>query len=331
MAEIPDSPADQPEESGQVERNDTPESQGHAPVPTRADAQPLFEPTEIPVIHGIQTPKERALQRLRDQAQAEQKEMPFAVIEGEAMTQIPMDLYIPPDALEVFLDAFEGPLDLLLYLIKKQNLDILNINVFQITEQYMEYVELMHAMQLELAAEYLVMAAMLAEIKSRMLLPRSKDENDEEEEDPRAELIRRLQEYEQFKTAAENLDEIPRMGRDMYTTAEHQPDYERPRLHPDVDMREVLLALKDVLARADMFEEHEIQRETLSTRQRMAEVLERLNGTAFVPFITLFDPREGRLGVVVTFLAVMELTKESLIDLIQNEAFAPIHVKARGE
>ncbi|WP_394169498.1 segregation and condensation protein A [Saccharospirillum alexandrii] len=291
----------------------------------------LFTPSEAPVVEVGATPKERALQRLRERAQSEQSEMPFAIIDGEAMTQIPMDLYIPPDALEVFLDAFEGPLDLLLYLIKKQNLDILNINVFQITEQYMQYVELMHSMQLELAAEYLVMAAMLAEIKSRMLLPRSSDAEDEEEEDPRAELIRRLQEYEQFKTAAENLDELPRVGRDIYTTDEHQPDYQRPRIHPDVDMREILLALKDVLARADMFEEHEIQRETLSTRQRMADVLEKLNGTAFVPFITLFDAAEGRLGVVVTFLAIMELTKESLIDLVQNEAFAPIHIKARSE
>ncbi|MCH8530562.1 MAG: segregation/condensation protein A [Saccharospirillum sp.] len=257
--------------------------------------------------------------------------MPFAVIDGEAMTQIPMDLYIPPDALEVFLDAFEGPLDLLLYLIKKQNLDILNVNVFEITEQYMQYVELMHAMQLELAGEYLVMAAMLAEIKSRMLLPRSKDDSEEEEGDPRAELIRRLQEYEQFKTAAENLEEMPRVGRDIYTTAEAQPDFQRPKVHPDVDMRELMLALKDVLTRADMFTGHEIQRETLSTRQRMADVLERLSGSAFVPFITLFDPKEGKLGVVVTFLAIMELSKESLIDLIQNEAFAPIHVKARVE
>ena len=183
----------------------------------------LFTPSEAPVVEVGATPKERALQRLRERAQSEQSEMPFAIIDGEAMTQIPMDLYIPPDALEVFLDAFEGPLDLLLYLIKKQNLDILNINVFQITEQYMQYVELMHSMQLELAAEYLVMAAMLAEIKSRMLLPRSSDADDEEEEDPRAELIRRLQEYEQFKTAAENLDELPRVGRDIYTTDEHQP------------------------------------------------------------------------------------------------------------
>lgn len=299
--------------------------------PTEDAAAPLFEPGEAPVVVGALSAKERALEKLRERARLEQTEMPFAVIDGEAMTQIPMDLYIPPDALEVFLDAFEGPLDLLLYLIRKQNLDILNINVFQITEQYMQYVELMHAMQLELAAEYLVMASMLAEIKSRMLLPRVSHDDEDEEEDPRAELIRRLQEYEQFKTAAENLDEVPRVGRDIYTTAEHQPDYQRPKLYPDVDLREILLALKDVMARADMFEEHEVQRETLSTRQRMGEVLERLNGGAFVPFITLFDAKEGRLGVVVTFLAVMELCKESLIDLIQNEAFAPIHVKARGE
>jgi segregation and condensation protein A len=314
-------------ESREISGTDSSETASQEPNMPRL----LFSPAEVPVVAGLVTPKERALKRLRDRAQSEQTEMPFAIIEGEAMTQIPMDLYIPPDALEVFLDAFEGPLDLLLYLIKKQNLDILNINVFQITEQYMQYVELMHNMQLELAAEYLVMAAMLAEIKSRMLLPRSSEADEDEEEDPRAELIRRLQEYEQFKTAAENFDEMPRVGRDMFTTDEHQPDYQRPRIHPDVDMREILLALKDVLARADMFEEHEIQRETLSTRQRMADVLEKLNGTAFVPFITLFDASEGRLGVVVTFLAVMELTKESLVDLVQNEAFAPIHIKARSE
>lgn len=325
MSETPD---DQPIEQP---AGDSPANSETAAAVTENTAQPLFEPSETPLLTDAVSAKERALERLRERARLEQTEMPFAVIQGEAMTQIPMDLYIPPDALEVFLDAFEGPLDLLLYLIKKQNLDILNINVFQITEQYMQYVELMHALQLELAAEYLVMASMLAEIKSRMLLPRVSADDDEEEEDPRAELIRRLQEYEQFKGAAENMDELPRVGRDIYTTAEHQPDYQRPKLHPDVDMREILLALKEVMARADMFEEHEIQRETLSTRQRMGEVLERLSGGAFVPFITLFDANEGRLGVVVTFLAVMELCKESLIDLIQNEAFAPIHVKARGE
>ncbi|TXR52204.1 segregation/condensation protein A [Reinekea thalattae] len=257
--------------------------------------------------------------------------MPFAVVEGEAMTQIPIDLYIPPDALEVFLDAFEGPLDLLLYLIRKQNLDILNINVFEITRQYMDYIGLMNNMQLELAAEYLVMASMLAEIKSRMLLPRQVAEGEEEEGDPRAELIRRLQEYEQFKEAAENIDEMPRVGRDMFTAEEMRPDYERPKLHPEVDLREVMLAFKEVMGRAEMFEEHEVHKETLSTRARMSEVLEQLQGKAFVPFINLFNTDEGRMGVVVTFLAIMELSKESLIDLVQNEVFAPIHVKARSE
>jgi len=291
----------------------------------------LFSDDEAPVPEEKLTAKQKALKALREKAIAEQTEMPFAVVDGEAMTQIPIDLYIPPDALEVFLDAFEGPLDLLLYLIRKQNLDILNINVFEITHQYMEYIDLMHGMQLELAAEYLVMASMLAEIKSRMLLPRSSEEGDEEEEDPRAELIRRLQEYEQFKEAAENMDALPRVGREIFLADEMRPDYERPKFHPEVEMREILLAFKEVMGRADMFEGHEVQRETLSTRQRMSEVLESLQGKAFVPFITLFDAAEGRLGVIVTFLAIMELSKESLIDLVQNEVFAPIHVKARSE
>jgi segregation and condensation protein A len=298
-------------------------------TPDRPEA--LFSEREAPLPDEPLTPKQRALQALREKAKAEQTEMPFAIVEGLAMTQIPMDLYIPPEALEVFLDAFEGPLDLLLYLIRKQNLDILNVNVFEITRQYMEYIELMQGMQLELAAEYLVMASMLAEIKSRMLLPRSKEEGEEDEEDPRAELIRRLQEYEQFKEAAENLDTMPRVGRDIFLADEMRPDYERPKLHPDVDLREVLLAFKDVMSRAEMFEEHEVQRETLSTRQRMGDVLDRLQGKAFVPFVALFDASEGRMGVLVTFLAILELSKESLIDLVQNDVFAPIHVKARAE
>ncbi|EAR10212.1 segregation and condensation protein A [Reinekea blandensis] len=291
----------------------------------------LFTEQDAPLPDQPLTPKQRALQALRARAQAEQTEMPFAVVEGEAMTQIPIDLYIPPDAMEVFLDAFEGPLDLLLYLIRKQNLDILNINVFEITNQYMEYIELMQGMQLELASEYLVMASMLAEIKSRMLLPRTKQDDDEEEEDPRAELIRRLQEYEQFKEAAENLDTIPRVGRDIFLAEETRPDFERPKLHPDVDMREILLAFKEVMSRAEMFEGHEVQKESLSTRQRMGEVLDRLQGQAFVPFVALFDPSEGRTGVLVTFLAILELSKESLIDLVQSEVFAPIHVKAKTD
>lgn len=307
----------------------SPENNADEPSATVVD--PLFSEGEAPVPEPSLTPKERALVALRARATAEQTEMPFAVVDGQAMTQIPIDLYIPPDALEVFLDAFEGPLDLLLYLIRKQNLDILNINVFEITRQYMEYIDLMAGMQLELAAEYLVMASMLAEIKSRMLLPRSKIESEDDEEDPRAELIRRLQEYEQFKEAAENIDAMPRVGRDIFLADEMRPDFERPKMHPDVDMREVLLAFKEVMGRAEMFGEHEVQREMLSTRQRMSEVLETLQGKAFVPFITLFDPTEGRLGVLVTFLAILELSKESLIDLVQNDVFAPIHVKARAE
>ena len=293
--------------------------------------QPLFDESAAPVPEKAPSHKQMALKALRARAVAEQSELPLAVVGGETMTQIPIDLYIPPDALEVFLDAFEGPLDLLLYLIRKQNLDILNINVFEITKQYMDYIGLMHALQFELASEYMVMAAMLAEIKSRMLLPRSGELEEDTEEDPRAELIRRLQEYEQFKEAAEGIDQMPRVGRDIFVADEMRPDFKRPKLHPDVDMREIMLAMKEVMGRAEMFEGHEIQKESLSTRARMAEVLEELQGKAFVPFITLFRPDEGRVGVVVTFLAIMELSKEQLIDLVQNELFAPIHVKARSE
>jgi segregation and condensation protein A len=264
------------------------------------------------------------------QPQPQQGEMPFAVVLGKAMTELPKDLYIPPQALEVFMEAFEGPLDLLLYLIKRQNLDILEIDVSAITEQYMRYVELMDAMQFELAAEYLLMAAMLAEIKSRMLLPRSVDVEDDEE-DPRAQLIRRLQEYERFKKAAEDIEEIPRMERDTWVGSANPPDLNRTRPDPDVDMRELLVALGEVLRRADMFESHHIQREALSTRERMSEVLERLSGQQFVPFVALFSADEGRLGVVVTFLAIMELIKESLVEIVQTENFGPIHVKARSE
>jgi segregation and condensation protein A len=260
----------------------------------------------------------------------QQGEMPFAVVMGKAMTELPKDLYIPPQALEVFLEAFEGPLDLLLYLIKRQNLDILEIDVSAITEQYMHYVELMDAMQFELAAEYLLMAAMLAEIKSRMLLPRSTEVGDDEE-DPRAQLIRRLQEYERFKKAAEDIEEMPRVERDTWVGSANPPDLNRSRPDPDVDMRELLLALGEVLRRADMFESHHIKREALSTRERMSEVLERLSGQQFVPFVALFSAREGRLGVVVTFLAIMELIKESLVEIVQTENFGPIHVKARSE
>jgi segregation and condensation protein A len=259
-----------------------------------------------------------------------QGEMPFAFVMGKAVTELPKDLYIPPQALEVFLEAFEGPLDLLLYLIRRQNLDILEIDVSRITEQYMHYVDLMDAMQFELAAEYLLMAAMLAEIKSRMLLPRATTE-EEDEEDPRAQLIRRLQEYERFKKAAEDIEELPRMERDTWLASAAPPPVEKERPAPDVDMRELLLVLSDVLKRAQMYESHQVQREALSTRERMSEVLERLQGKQFVPFVSLFSAEEGKLGVVVTFLAIMELIKESLVEIVQTESFGPIHVKGRAE
>lgn len=246
------------------------------------------------------------------------------------ITELPKDLYIPPDALQVILETFEGPLDLLLYLIRRQNLEILDINVAQITAQYMQYVEMMSALQFELAAEYLVMAAMLAEIKSRMLLPRAEVE-DEEEEDPRAQLIRRLQEYEQFKQAAEDLDTLPREGRNIHLASAETPPLSLTRPEPVVELKEVLFALSEVLKRADMFTHHQIKKETLSTRERMSQVLERLQNDGFVPFVHLFTAEEGRLGVVVTFLAVMELVKISLVELVQTEAFGAIHVKARNE
>ncbi len=258
-----------------------------------------------------------------------QEEMPFAMVYGEAVTKLPEDLYIPPDALEVFLEAFEGPLDLLLYLIKRQNLDILNISVAEITAQYMQYVELMKTLNFALAAEYLVMAALLGEIKSRSLLPRQTEELDDEG-DPRAELIRRLQEYERYKQAAEDIDELPRIGRDVFIAEASPPEYRKEIPPPDVDLKDVLLALQDVLQRADMFESHQVEREKLSTRERMSEVLEYLDDTRFVPFEKLFTAEEGRLGVVVTFLAILELIKEQLIELIQHEPLGSIHVKARA-
>jgi len=258
----------------------------------------------------------------------QQGEMPFAIVMGQALTELPKDLYIPPQALEVILEAFEGPLDLLLYLIRRQNLDILDVDVSDITEQYMRYVELMDALQFELAAEYLLMAAMLAEIKSRMLLPRQTVDEDDEE-DPRAQLIRRLQEYERFKKAAEDIDGLPRVDRDIFIAEAEPPKIDRVRPEPDVDLQEILIAFAEVMARANMFESHHIQREALSTRERMSQVLERLSGQKFLPFVSLFKAEEGRMGVVVTFLAIMELIKESLIEIVQTEAFGPIHVKAR--
>jgi segregation and condensation protein A len=260
----------------------------------------------------------------------QQEEMPFAVVLGEPQYQLPKDLYIPPDALEVILEAFEGPLDLLLYLIRRQNLDILDIPIADITEQYINYIQMMQDMRFELAAEYLLMAAMLAEIKSRMLLPRVNVDEEDEEGDPRAELIRRLQEYERFKQAAEDLDELPQLGRDVHSVKVDAPHKNLDLPPPDVDLKEILLALKDVMNRADMFTSHHIQQEPLSLRERMSRVLETVNSTTFTAFTDLFDLAEGRPGVVVTFMATLELIKQQLIELVQNESFGTIHVKARG-
>lgn len=265
-----------------------------------------------------------------EQKQELTPELMHAIVQGEVFTKIPDDLYIPPEALRIFLEAFEGPLDLLLYLIKRQNLNILEINVAQITEQYVQYVELMDAMQFELAAEYLVMAATLAEIKSRMLLPRSDENNEDEGEDPRADLIRRLQEYERFKQAAEDIDEIPRMERDIHQAAVQPPPITRELPLPDVSMKDLMSAMAAVLNRAKMFESHQVQFEALSTRERMSQILDRIKDNSFVPFVSLFTAEEGRMGVVVTFLAIMELSKESLIEIVQAKPYAPIHVKTRS-
>ncbi len=254
-----------------------------------------------------------------------QGELPFAIVHGEEISAPPEDLYIPPDALEVFLETFEGPLDLLLYLIRRQNLDILDIPIADITAQYMDYVEMMRNINLDLAAEYLVMAAMLAEIKSRMLLPRH--EEIEDEDDPRAELVRRLQEYERFKKAATDIDELPRKGRDNFDTSVEVIRAPKIKPEPHVDLRDILLAFQDILKQVDMQKHHEIEREEISIRERMTHVLSKLDGDNFVEFQDLFTLKEGRLGVVVTLMAVLELLKLKVIDMVQAEAFAPIYLK----
>lgn len=299
------------------------------------DEQVLAALADIQAESDVATAEQPAESPATDVAAGEvspqQQEMPFALVYGQAFTKLPDDLYIPPDALEVFLEAFEGPLDLLLYLIRRQNLDILDIQVAEITRQYVQYVELMQAINMDLAGEYLVMAAVLGEIKSRSLLPRPKNEDGEEEGDPRAELIRRLQEYERFKKAAADLDEMPQEGRDFWPVKTAGPDYTRVKELPQIDLREVLLALQDVLRRADLFESHQISKETLTLREKMGQVLEMLKGREFLPFVSLFTLEEGRLGVVVTFMSILELIKEGILDLVQTEAFGPIHVKARAQ
>ena len=272
--------------------------------------------------------KEDAPKPAQDEKQAPaQREMPFAVVDGEPVTALPQDLYIPPYALQVFLEAFEGPLDLLLYLIRRQNIDILDIPIAEITRQYVQYIELMKEMQLELAGEYLVMAAMLAEIKSRMLLPRPEDD-EEEEEDPRAELVRRLQEYERFKKAAQDISDLPRLERDIFVAQIDAPERKVVTKLPDVTMKELLLAFHDVLRRAEMFSNLHLQREPLSVRQRMSEILTRVKASSFSDFSELFDPEEGRMGVAVTFIAILELLKESIIEVVQADEYAPLHIRA---
>ncbi|MBT8441478.1 MAG: segregation/condensation protein A [Gammaproteobacteria bacterium] len=288
-------------------------------------AQTPDSPPELSVVSP--PPKEPVLPEETTGGKPSQAEMPFAVVDGEPVTQLPQDLYIPPYALKVFLEAFEGPLDLLLYLIRRQNLDILNIPIAEITRQYVDYIEMMQDLQLELAGEYLLMAAMLAEIKSRMLLPRSNEEI-EDEDDPRAELVRRLQEYERYKQAAEDLNGLPRMERDVQQASAGVVEIKRDIKPPDVTMQDLLLAFKEVLSRAEMFAHHHIQREALSTRQRMSEILTRIGDSNFTEFADLFDPQEGRMGIAVTFIALLELLREQVIELVQAEPFSPIHVRA---
>jgi segregation and condensation protein A len=257
-----------------------------------------------------------------------QNEMPFAVVGGEAVTELPHDLYIPPDALEIFLDAFEGPLDLLLYLIRKENIDILDIPIARIAEQYMSYIDMAKEAKLELAAEYMVMAAMLAEIKSRMLLPRPQIDEEGNEEDPRAQLVRRLQEYERYRQAALDLNELPRLGRDVHLAVVEFEGTQKERPQPNVELPDLLGALQKVLERAEMNKHHQVLREALSVREKMTMILDRVNNESFTSFESLFDLKEGRLGVVVTFMAILELLKESMVQVVQQEPFAPIHIKA---
>nr|WP_199688259.1 ScpA family protein [Noviherbaspirillum sedimenti] len=250
----------------------------------------------------------------------------FARLYGEPLFQLPTDLYIPPDALEVFLEAFEGPLDLLLYLIRKQNFNILDIPMAQVTRQYLEYVDQIRVHNLELAAEYLLMAAMLIEIKSRMLLPAKQAEAGEEAQDPRAELVRRLLEYEQMKLAAFELNALPQLGRDFVRTQIYIEQSIVTRW-PEVHVADLQAAWADVFKRARLIQHHKISREELSVREHMTGILRRLQSAKFVEFADLFDPSRGAPVLVVNFIALLELAKETLIEITQAEAFAPIYVR----
>jgi segregation and condensation protein A len=256
-----------------------------------------------------------------------QQPLPLAMVRGQMVIDRPEDLFIPPDALEVLLEAFEGPLDFLLYLIRKHKFDIVDLPINEITLQYMEYIDLMQDMNFELAAEYLVMAAMLAEIKSRLLLPKP-DELAETEVDPRAELVRRLQEYERFKQAASELDALPREERDFFQAHSALADNYKPYvILPEVSMADLLSALSDIAKRVKDFKHHHISKEKLSTRERMSQILEQLRSHGYLEFAQCFRLEEGRAGVVVSFLAILELTKEKLILLTQVEAYGQIHLK----
>ena len=258
-----------------------------------------------------------------------QEEIVLATVQGKEVTSLPEDLYVPPNSLKIFLDTFAGPLDLLLYLIRKQNLDVLDIDVAKITEQYISYIDLMESFEIELAGDYLVMAAYLAELKSRMLLPRPKE--NEEEEDPRAELMRRLQEYQRFKEAAAKIDLLPRLNRDFYLAGAKLPEFEALTPIAELPMEELTFALAEVMRRVDQSKAHLINFEQLSTRERMTEILERMRNETFIEFYSLFNSEEGRMGVVVTFLAVLELLKDSLIEIVQAEEFGPIHIRGIEE
>ena len=258
------------------------------------------------------------------------QQLPVAKIRGEPLTELPTDLYIPPEALSVFLEAFEGPMDLLLYLIRRHSLDILDIPMAELTRQYMEYVEMMRTQQLELAAEYLLMAALLIEIKSRMLLPRPRREGDEEAEDPRAELVRRLLEYEQMKKAAAALGEVPVAGRDFSVVEVYIEQAMTERL-PGIDVADLSEAWRSILARAKMTKHHKITREQLSVRSHMSRILRTLSGGAFTEFSQLFEPEQGVPVLVVSFLALLELARESLIEITQQTAFEPIYVRLKSE
>ncbi len=256
-----------------------------------------------------------------------QQPLPLAFINGEAVIEKPQDLYIPPDALEVILESFEGPLDLLLYLIRKQKFDITTLPIADVTRQYMEYVDLMRELRLELAAEYLLMAAILAEIKSRLLLPK-RSSDDEDEDDPRAELIRRLREYEVVKQAAEELDAQPRLDRDVFTVNVSKAEsVSAIRVEPDVSIQELVLAFSQAMKRAEAFEHHTIAKEALSTRERMSMILATVSRHEYTPLDGLFAAEEGKAGVIVSFLAILELVKEHLLVCVQAGPYARIHVK----